>query len=441
MPVQALAAVATLVSFAVHGNNVDFQLDHGAAQLTWASARTFRFRRTLDGPLPQVTWQPPEVVSFQADDTPSAVRLRSKYIEVSIGKHGALVTVKRADGAVVMEDLTEPRAESGNIVWERAMPEGARYYGMGESRDPEYNLRGKAVDLQIPFLVSSAGYGEYHVGFSGRVHFDCTASDRYRIQAPQMDYFLYFGPTPKRIFEELHGTRSATGFTAPIARGIMTGFIDTAAGVTIDFEAYWGWYSLPEMLLGITHEALAGEVYGYFNLDAFAKLPASLLQRARQIGSLAPLGRRETVEPSDFSKQLKTLFASYEVETHDKGFPLWHPLPFQFPDDPECAKHADEFMLGDEMLIAPIYTPENRRSVYLPPGVWTNLETNAVEQGRRTIAVETTALPVFAHNGTIVPLDSPGGMALHYFPALGAEFFVIEKDVNEWTRDSRRPGG
>ena len=33
---------------------------------------------------------------------------------------------------------------------------------------------------------------------------------------------------------------------------------------------------------------------------------------------------------------------------------MWHPLPFQFPDDPECALHADEFMLGDEMLIAPI---------------------------------------------------------------------------------------
>ena len=74
-------------------------------------------------------------------------------------------------------------------------------------------------------------------------------------------------------------------------------------------------------------------------------------------------------------------------------------MPFQFPEDPECARHTDEFMLGDEMLIAPVYEPGNRRSVYLPQGIWTNLETNAALPGRRTVTVETSALPVFARNG------------------------------------------
>ena len=91
------------------------------------------------------------------------------------------------------------------------------------------------------------------------------------------------------------------------------------------------------------------------------------------------------------------------------------------------------------MLIAPIYLPRGKRQAYLPQGIWTNLETNQVSQGRQTIAVETAVLPVFARNGTIVPLDSPGGMALHYFPSLGGEFFLIESETGEYTQIHAAP--
>jgi alpha-D-xyloside xylohydrolase len=123
----------------------------------------------------------------------------------------------------------------------------------------------------------------------------------------------------------------------------------------------------------------------------------------------------------------------------DHGHPTWHPLPFQFPDDPECARHADEFMLGDEMLIAPIYQSGGKREAYLPQGIWTNLETNQVSQGRQAIAVETAALAVFARTGSIVPLDSAAGMALHYFPRLGGEFFLIEGETGEYTQIHAAP--
>ena len=35
MPPQTLAAVAAIVSFAVHGNRIEFRMDHGSAELTW----------------------------------------------------------------------------------------------------------------------------------------------------------------------------------------------------------------------------------------------------------------------------------------------------------------------------------------------------------------------------------------------------------------------
>ena len=50
----------------------------------------------------------------------------------------------------------------------------------------------------------------------------------------------------------------------------------------------------------------------------------------------------------------------------------------------------------------------------------------------------TESLPVFARNGTILPLDTAGGgLTLHYFPKLGAEFFLVEEDA--WTQAHAAP--
>ena len=113
MPPQALAAVATLLSFATHGNRIELRLDQGGAELIWVTPSTFRFRRVLDGPLPAVTWTDREPVKIEIDDTPGALRLRSKFLDVAIQKHGLLVHVRRLNGSVLLTDVTEPRAEAG----------------------------------------------------------------------------------------------------------------------------------------------------------------------------------------------------------------------------------------------------------------------------------------------------------------------------------------
>jgi len=174
-------------------------------------------------------------------------------------------------------------------------------------------------------------------------------------------------------------------------------------------------------------------------LTPYANAPPELVTRARQLGSLVPKVTADAVGLSDFRKQLASFFEVYALEIRDHGHPTWHPLPFQFPEDAEGARHADEFMLGDEMLVAPICEPGGRRTVYLPRGSWTNLESNEVLQGKRTITVETKALPVFARNGSIVPLDSAGGIALHYFPTLAAEFFLAESDIGDYTQVHAAP--
>ncbi|MBZ5728224.1 MAG: hypothetical protein LAP87_24960 [Acidobacteriia bacterium] len=420
MPAQALAAVATLLAFAPHDNRIEFLLDRGSAELVWIGPSTFRFRRTLEGPLPAAARAERERVPVEIDDTPGAVRLRTRFIEVAVQKHGLLVRVRRLDGEPLLADLSEPQAEGAGVAWEREAPAGVRFYGLGPRADPAFDLRGKAVTTEVPFLLSTAGFAEYHAG-GGEFRMDFTAADRYRIRAPRVDYFFYYGPAPKQIFEEHNAVRGPARDWPAAAEGAGT------------------WATLRTSLLRLVQGAMSAAFEPVFDLAPYANAPPDLLRRARQLGSLVPRVTAGTVGLSGFRGQLAGFFDIYDVEVRDRGHPVWHPLPFQFPDDVECARHADEFMLGDEMLIAPVYEPANQRTLYLPQGMWTNLETNEVSPGKRSITVDSAALAVFARNGTIVPLNSGEALGLHYFPRLAAEFFLLERDAGEYTQVHAAP--
>ena len=420
MPAQALAAMATLLACVPHGNRIELQLDRGGAELVWVTPSTFRFRRVLDGLLPELKVADRDPVEVAIDDTPGTVRLRTKFLDIAIQKHGVLLRVRRVDGVPLMTDLSEPGPAAGGVTWERQEPAGAEFYGLGPSTDPDLGLRGKMVRAEVPLLISTAEYGEYHPGL-GSYRFDFTAVDRYRITAPGIDYYFYYGPTPKEIFEEHNAVRPAV------------------EAWPVSSERFGSWSTLRDSLLRMVHGAMSAVLAPEFDLTPYNHAPPDLVERARQLGSLVPKVTPGAVGLSDFRKQLKSFFGVYALEIRDHGHPTWHPLPLQFPEDAEGARYADEFMLGDEMLVAPIYERSGKRAVYLPRGIWTNLETNEVFQGKRTIAVETKSLPVFARNGSIVPLDSAVGMDLHYFPKLGAEFFLLESDIGDYSQVHAAP--
>jgi Glycosyl hydrolases family 31 len=420
MPFQALAAAATLLTVAPHGNRIALKLDRGSAEILWASPGTFRFRRVLEGELPQVTWADRDPVAVEMEDGPDAVRLRTRAIEVTIRKRGVLVAVRRLDGPPLVEDVSEPRSEAAGVVWERQAAQGSEFYGLGPRNDATFGLRGKSVRAESPFLVSTAGYGEFYEG-GGTYRFDFTAGDRYRVQGTDIDYCFYYGPTPKEIFEEHHLLHDEPG------------------PWMVSSERFGTWPGLRTSMVRILQGAMSAATAPVFDLGAYNNAPEELKTRARQLGSLVARVTPGSVGTSGFRRQLDTFYGSYVAELQDRGFPVWHPLPFQYPDDREAVRHIDEFMLGDEMLIAPIVDPGNKRSVWLPRGVWTNLETNETVQGPATITVETASLPVWAKNGAIVPLDSGTSMALHYFPKAGGEFFLLEGDIADYSQAHAAP--
>jgi alpha-glucosidase (family GH31 glycosyl hydrolase) len=236
----------------------------------------------------------------------------------------------------------------------------------------------------------------------------------------EIDYYTYLGPTPKEIFEEHNAVWHAPPWQ-------------------VSAERFGSWATLRTSLTRMLQGAMSAANAPMFDLTPYNAAPEELLLRARQVGSIVPRVTPGTVGLSGLRKQLDTFFGTYAAELQDRGFPVWHPLPLQFPDDLEAARHTDEFMLGDEMLIAPFLDTGEERSVYLPRGNWTSLETDEVTQGPKTIQVKTKSLPVFAKNGAIVPLDAPNGMALHYFPKAGGEFFLLEGDIADYTQAHAAP--
>ncbi|MDE3165279.1 MAG: hypothetical protein KGN36_05695, partial [Acidobacteriota bacterium] len=207
----------------------------------------------------------------------------------------------------------------------------------------------------------------------------------------------------------------------------------------VSSERFPSWGGLGASLARILQGAMSAATTPIFDLGLYAAAPEELKLRARQLGSLVARVTPGTVGTSGFRRQLDTFFGSYVAELQDRGFPVWHPLPFQFPNDREAARYTDEFLLGDEMLVAPIVDPSGRRNVWLPRGVWTNLETNVEVRGPASVTVETQSLPVWAKTGAIVPLDSDGSIGLHYFPKAAGEFFLLESDIPDYSQAHAAP--
>jgi alpha-glucosidase (family GH31 glycosyl hydrolase) len=84
-------------------------------------------------------------------------------------------------------------------------------------------------------------------------------------------------------------------------------------------------------------------------------------------------------------------------DAHATGVPMMRALP---------AVAEDEYMFGDDLLVAPVYRPGEQRTVTLPTGAWTELWTGApVAAGERSVAAPLDEIPVYLRAGALVPLE------------------------------------
>lgn len=93
----------------------------------------------------------------------------------------------------------------------------------------------------------------------------------------------------------------------------------------------------------------------------------------------------EAVDVVRFFTQLKASLMPYlymtSVETSKSGIPTMRSMVLEYTKDRNCSYLDKQYMLGDNLLVAPIFNDESLGSFYLPKGIWTDFLTGKVYEG------------------------------------------------------------
>jgi alpha-glucosidase (family GH31 glycosyl hydrolase) len=106
--------------------------------------------------------------------------------------------------------------------------------------------------------------------------------------------------------------------------------------------------------------------------------------------------------------QLEPYLSSVLRLAEAQGLPTIRPLPLAFPADANAPAHADdEYMLGPDLLVAPVVEQgATARVVHFPPGVWATFQTSVLVTGPTdpmVMAPLGTPL-VFGRVGALIPM-------------------------------------
>ena len=248
-------------------------------------------------------------------------------------------------------------------------------------------------------------------------------------------------PKTHREFHNLYGLMMGEATYSGMKKGLKgkRPFLLTRAGFagvqrysavwTGDNRSFWEHLqmSIPMILnLGLSGVTFSGPDVGGFAHDASGEL----LARWTQVGAFTPYFRNHSVigsvrqEPWSFGEkyekiikkyielrylwrpQLYTLFAEASL----KGTPVMRPLFFEYPHDTNTYQISDQFMLGENVIVAPVMQPgAKHRAVYLPDGSWIDYWTDKVWEGGtyHLIQAELDILPIFIKQGSVIVLGEP----------------------------------
>lgn len=215
--------------------------------------------------------------------------------------------------------------------------------------------------------------------------------------------------------------------------------------------------SLPMLMgMGLSGVSFVGCDIGGFTLSCSRELYARWIQ----VGAFYPFCRTHAAimtrdqEPWAFGKRVTDIAREYITlryqllpyiytlfrESAETGAPVFRPLFYEFPGDPECATIEDEAMVGSAFLVAPVIRKgERKREVYLPAGEWFDFWTGERLSGGRTIAAKAPLerMPVYVRGGAIIPMQGAARctdemkmdpLILKVYPSGKSTFTLYEDD-------------
>jgi alpha-D-xyloside xylohydrolase len=92
------------------------------------------------------------------------------------------------------------------------------------------------------------------------------------------------------------------------------------------------------------------------------------------------------------------------VETSQTGVPMLRSMVLEFTEDRNCAYLDKQYMLGDSLLVAPIFNDKGIAEYYLPEGDWVNMLNGDIRTGGKWYKEhhDYMSIPLYARPDSIV---------------------------------------
>ncbi|WP_448003585.1 alpha-xylosidase [Agromyces bauzanensis] len=312
--------------------------------------------------------------------------------------------VQRADESVWQWDFWQ----AGMALVDFTNPEATRWF--------QEHLRG----------LIAQGVDAIKTDFGERIPIDVVWHDG---SDPEAMHHRYTQLYNRAVFEVLEAERGA-GEAVLFARSA------TAGGQSM--PVHWGgdnsstFTSMAESLRGGLSLAMSGFGYWSHDIGGFEGDPdPAVFKRWLAFGLLSSHSRlhgstsyrvpwafdtgdeapgQSAVEVARTFAKLKASLRPYLVaageEAHRTGTPVMRPMPLAFPGDP-AAVHLDrQYLLGPDLLVAPVFSAAGDVEYYLPAGRWTNWFTRETVDGggwrRERHGFDT--VPLWIRGGAVIPV-------------------------------------
>lgn len=307
--------------------------------------------------------------------------------------------LKRPDGSVWQWDLWQP----GMALVDFTNPDARAWYA-----------------AKLTALLDM-GVDCFKTDFGERVPTDVVYADGSDPERMHNYYTHLYNRTVHEVLCERRGEREAVVF----ARSA------TAGGQR--FPVHWGgdcestYEAMAESLRGGLSLGLSGFGFWSHDIGGFEGTPdPALFKRWIAFGLLSSHSRlhgsssyrvpwhfdEESVEVLRFFTRLKLRLMPYLYEAarqaHTEGVPVMRAMVLEFPDDPGCAGLDRQYMLGGDLLVAPVFNDEGQVSYYVPEGVWTHVPSGRTVHGPRWVR-EThgfLSVPLLARPGAVIPFGA-----------------------------------
>jgi hypothetical protein len=432
------ALSAAVVNHSWREGTLALTLDDGSARIEWVSPVAFRVFRRWGGGAVQHSDIMHDPVLVALEEIGPTLRMTTRYLTVEVSKANSSIQVRNGSTAVASISMER----EGSDIEVRFSPMD-HVYGLGGGGSPTLDLRGKTVEQANGFFYTS-NYGVFLPG-KQPVTYDLSKGSAVAHKSDQIEFTLYHGGSLKEILEQhltVAGQTEVTVDSLPLLRPER---IPKEATKLPDAKID-SWSALGNLVRTLNHWSLSAVLYPAFDVSTI-DAAEPLRQRALDLAAVLPLiysSRPESALPDRATRDaFKPYLTTYLREAHDRGYPLIHPFAMQFFRDAGSDQQSDVFLLGDELLVAPVLATENVHKVKLPRGLWTDLRTNQEFKGNQTVEIDAPPgrVPMFARNGSLFPISTVGKMELHYFPSLGGEFFLWEPDEDENSQFHAAPAG